>query len=353
MMERGVQVVVAAMVLAMILLVGTTLLGDITSGEEGVRNNVGESALLGDTSTFISLGDGEGYDETVYDSRGHAINTTGANDSYVKSTQGYEIASDDTWSVSVWGHVDSGSSGETMTAVSLNGRVVINYNGSDGNWTVWYYDESSTNSYQANVSAPDQPSALVNVQVVSNGSHMTIYRNNSSGETVNVSGSNIADAPVKATNWDGRLDELRTFDDALNGSQRGALYNDGVGPLANGTRTSRVMFDEPDAGQQQIFFTNADLEQSNVSFSEGLAGEEMTSASALLGQADYEWEATGPRIRPVSGGELEGAPVAYVDYEYEDALADVIGGWSGFVGMAAMVPLLAIAGLLVSRLQGV
>jgi hypothetical protein len=345
--------VVAALTLSLALMVGTAVVGDVTDGQEGIREDESTAVLLGNTGQFVSIADAEGFEETVYNSRGKAVNLTGADDSYVESKSNYKIASDDTWTVSLWARVDNESGSQTMTALSVNGRLVVNYNGTDGNWTAWYYDESSTSSWQVNVSAPDQPQNLTNVQVWSNGTHLTIYRNTTQGDIVNITGDNIESAPVTSENWDGRLDEVRTFDDAINSTTRSELHNTPIAPQNNTNRTSRIMFDQADKSTQLIFFTDTRLEQSNVTFSQGLPGEQMDAKSLLVMNPDYEWDTSGPKIKPLDGGQLDGAPVAYVDYQYEGALSKVVDSWSNAVGLAALIPMAGIALLILRRLQGV
>lgn len=355
-MADPIRLVVMSLVVAIALMVGTSVVGDITAGQDGIREQQSTAVLLGDTGEFVSIADGQGYDETVRDSRGYAVNMTGAGDSYVKSSSPIDIASDDTWTVSLWAHVDDGSETETMTALSVNGRVVINYNGSDGNWTAWYYDESSTSSWQVNVSAPGQPANLTNVQVWSNGTHLTIYQNGTQGEMKTITGDNIESAPITTSNWDGRLDEVRTFDDPLNSTERSEIYNSPVAPQNNTNRTSRIMFDQPEKSTQLIFFSDSELEQSNVTFSEGLPGHVMDGANVIndiTGTTDYQWETNGPQIKPIDGGELDGAPVAYVDYSYEGALSGVVQSWSSAVTLAAMIPLIGVVLVIVRLLNGV
>lgn len=353
-MAQAVRVVVAALLLAVVLMVGTTVVGDITGDEEGLRTSEDVVVELGEADSWTRISDASGYSETVRNSRGYAINLTGADDSYVQSQDKYEVAADDTWTISAWGRVDQGAGNENMTLVSANGRVVISYNGSQGNWSAWYYDEGSTDSWQVNASAPNQPGNLTNVIVWSNSTHLTIYRNNTQGDVKNITGSNIADAPVMSQNWDGRIDEVRTFDDALDDANRSTIVNSPVDPVPDTNRTSRIMFDEPNKSTQSIFFTGTRLEQSNVTFSDGLDGSVMTGESLIsniMGTTDYVWETSGPQIYPVSGGDLDGAPAAYVEYERESALFDVVGGWVDLVGVAALIPLIAIALLIVSRMR--
>lgn len=359
-MENPVQVIITVIILSVALAVGVVVMDGVLAGagEEGAGEATltAETVPLDPTGGWVRIDTGTGTNETVYNSRGYAVNLTGTNDSYVQSRDTYQIAEDDTWTVAASGYVDADAENDTMTLVSVNGRVIIDYNGSGATnqWTAWYYDDGSRNSYRVNVSAPNQPASLTQVSVRSNSTHLTIYRNGTQGETVALSGDSIADANVNATNWNGRLDELRTYDDALTASQISTLHSQPNHPIAGTNQTSRAMFDEPGRSTQRLFFTNTELTTSNVTYSAGWPGEVMDGASlwnSITSETDYEWDTNGPKIRPVSGGELDEAPVAYVDYDKEDATDAVVQGYVRSIGIAALLPLLFVSLLVVVRLR--
>lgn len=345
-MATALRAVIAGLMIVITLSLGNILVSDIADNTAGIEMPGDEVVELGATNEFTTINNGEGTDETVRNSRGYAVNLTGSDDSYVESKDGYTIAEDNTWAVSTWARVDSDASSDDMTAVSANGRVIIEYAGSRSEWSVWYYDEGNRDSYMVNVSAPNQPANFTNVIAWSNGTHLTVYRNNTQGEVVEISGDNSVDAPVSSTNWNGRLDEVRTFDSPINDSVRSEIVASPIAPQPDTNRTSRVMFDEPDKNSQSIFFTGTRMEHSNVQFSPGLDGQVLSRGT------DYEWNTEGPQIKPLSGGELDGAPVAYVDYTFESALHSTIEGWGDAVRIAAMIPMILIIGVIIARLRG-
>lgn len=316
------ELVITAVIVFAVIGVGIMALSSAedTSGASSSVLRTDQTVELGTAGSYATIDDSVGRDETVYDSLGYAVNLTGASDSYVASKSPFEVASDDTWSVCTWAYVDAEASSATMTAVSVDGRVIIEYNGTAGNWSAWYYDESTTDSWLVNVSAPHQPASFRLICASHNATHLSISRGTTEGEAVNTSdGPNIVDAPVESSTWNGRLDELRSFDDPLSASQKQQWNDSPVGPLPDSNHTARVYFDHRDASTQPIYFTDTSLEQSNVSFSDGLDGSEMDGQSFIndiIGSTDYVWDTDGPRIYVVEGGELDGAPVAFIDYTY-------------------------------------
>ena len=313
------RTVISAIVVGAILLVGFAVFGAIATTTSGGERIEYDAATLDGVGSWSAFNDGQGTDQTVWKTTGYAVNLTGSDDSYVESDTSYEISSDDTWTVSAWGYVDNESWNDTMALVSADGRVIITYNGSAGNWSVWYYDDGSRDSYQVNVSTSgNEVGNLTNVMAWSNETHLAVYRNNTRGEIKNITTNSVADAPVNATNWDGRLEEVRTFDDALNSSERSDVVDQPTEPHAYNV-TSRIMMDQPNRATQLVLYTDARMIQSNVSFSAGFPADVMQQKSPsndLAGDTDYEWDKLGPQIKPTAGGELEGAPVAYASYDF-------------------------------------
>lgn len=255
---------------------------------------------------------------TVEATTGRAIALTGASDSFVESDAPVTLASDGTWTVCTWAEVDSGAASETMTALSANGRAIIEYNGTAGNWSGWYYDDGSRNSYRVDVSAPNQPGNLTNTCLRHNGTHLSIYRNNTQGEIVNATQSNIASASVNASNWDGRLEEARIFDDALSSSERQQLVDSPVRPLPGTNRTARLMFDEGEGTTTAMYFAATDATLSNATWVAGFADPGMSRGT------DYELGEHPFSIRIIAGGFLDGAPVEHVSWSDGSPLPGVL-----------------------------
>ncbi len=343
------SVIVTLVVIGVILFTGTYIANGVVQNDPG-GGDVSQPAML-DGTDWTTLGDSIGKNEQVYNSLGYAINLTGSSDSYFRSTEDIDVANDDTWTVSTWAAANSSSSERTV--VSLEGEIIITYDAAAGNWTGWYYDEGDRDSYTVNVSA-SSPNSLTNVMLVRDGETLTIYENNTAGESVDLSGDNIVDAPITSDNWDGRIDEVRTFDDALSSSQRNSLHSDPVAPLAGTNRTARIMFDEAGKDNQLLFFAPGKVTTSNAAYSDGLDGSKMDGVSVwndITSQTDYRWDKTGPRIRAVDGGELDGAPVAYVSYRTQSNLDTFADDWTQTIQMAAILFILLPLGTIVMYLH--
>lgn len=344
-MANEIGAIVGALAVAIGLILGILIVGAVVNVADEPADWVYQeydAAELEGTNTFVAFDDGQGRNETVWKTTGFAVNLTGADDSYVEARDNVELASDDTWTVSTWAYVDQGAESDNMTAVSADGRVLIQY--LDGNWSAWYYDEGARTSWRANVSASDQPTNYTLVTATSNGTHFWIYANTTKGDVVDVTGSSIEDATLNTTNWDGRLEETRTFDDRTNDTQQATLHANPVAARNDRNRTARIMYDQPGRAQIVIFQdTVADV--SNGTFSAGFAAQEMDSDSVIGG--DYEWSRDGPSIRPVSGGELDGFPVAYASYELKsNVMTDVVKGIGDAFNFASVIPILIVAALI-------
>lgn len=311
-----------------------------------------QAAVFEGAGTFASIGSQAGVQESVFKTTGHAVELTGADDSFVESASDFTVSSGDNWTVSVWALVDSGQGDENMTAVSVDGRAVISFNGSADQWEGWFFDEGSRASFQANVSASgNEVGNFTNVILWHNGTHLSIFRNGTRGDITATAGNGFADAPVNATNWDGRLEELRTFGDAVDSTDRSELVNSPVDGQPDTDRTARAMFDQPDAATQLLLFTDTHLTTSNTSFAPGFARDEMQGSGNLIG-GDYRWRESGPQIAPIAGSELGDAPVAYVNYTRLDPrVNDIRTGIETSYSLVEVVYIVLLIGSIVVALR--
>lgn len=353
-----IRAMIGGFLLVIVIVAGTTAIGALgeATGIDGGERVTNEAALFDGNGEYVQLGSTTGKNETVFKTTGYAVNLTGASDSYVQSSSDVDIAADKNWTVSVLAHVDAGNANSQMTTMSVDGRLEITYDGGANQWSAWYYDDGARESYVANVSTSgNEVGNLTNIQVLHNGTHLRIYRDNTLGETVATDGTGtIGSAPVASTNWDGRLEELRTFNTALSASERQTLVDSPAEQLPAANPTARAMFDQPSRDTQLLLYAGSGLTTSNVTYSDGVAAIEVQSASNLLG-ADYRWDENGPQIASIAGSQLGDAPVAYVSYDKSAGGAEsVIDGWVSFANLMAVVPLLlgivALLGLL-SRVQ--
>lgn len=346
------QIIITVIIVSIILFIGLSMgQAALDATENPVEEKEGQ---LLDGTNWVEIDDRTATgDEVVYNSRGYGLKLTGADDSYYQSEENIQFATDANWTIATWAAVDNTSA--DMAALSANGEVVIRYVGSSGNWSAWIYDSGARQAYQVNKSATD-PQNLTNVMVWENETHVAIYEDNTVGEVKAISDAESADAPVNTTNWNGTLDEVRAFDDALNNSQRQQVVDDPVGPLKASNRTMRVMFDEPYRDTQQLFFASGDIIVNNGQFVDGLDGQKMDGQgfwNDITGETDYQWDPNGPRIRAVEGGDLDGAPVAYVDWTATGRLStSIVDDWAEAMVLAGLIPVLLILGYVVVQLQG-
>lgn len=330
-------------------LVGTAVIDGVSTSAEQQQEAVDKSS-----SPLVEVGEAVGFQDTSYfvgdvttvyqvkDSTGEAIRLTGASDSMYRTSESIEIADDDTWTVSVHASWDDSRDTTNGTVVSLNGRVLVQYDNASQQWVGWYYDESTRASHRVNVSATTQPGSLQAVQVVSNGTHVAIYRNNTRGEVDDLRVERSEEPVMPASNWAGRQDELRGYDTALNASSRQSLVDSPVAPVAGESPTYRVLFDELDAGSEPVYFSDAELEVSNASAAVGLPGSVLSSGT------DYAVSLAYGSITALDGGRLDGAPTAFVEYEFEpgQAVSDLTRDIGGSMQLFAVVPIVLVAGLL-------
>ncbi len=343
------SIVVTLVVVAVILFSGTYIANGVIQQDPG-GGDVSKPVML-DGNQWVTIGDSIGTNEQVYNSLGYAIDLNGSENSSFSSSEDVDVATDDTWTFSAWAATND-TTNET-TAVSAEGKIAISYDGANGQWSGWYYDDRDRDSYEVNVSAPT-PTDLTNVMLVRDGETLTIYRNTTAGESVDLSGDSVVSAPTSTTNWNGRVDEVRTFDDALTSSQRDSVYNSPVDPLPGTNRTARIMFDEESKSDQLLFFSSGKITTMNATYSDGLDGKVMEGASVfnkITLQTDYRWDKTGPRIKPVDGRELDGAPVAYVAYKTQSNLDTFADDWTETIQLAGILFILLPLGAILTYLM--
>jgi len=351
-------VLLTATILFVLLFIGIAVVNPVisttTGGDSGAQGErIVTSVELGGAGQFVAIDDDYGHNQSVYDSRGYAVHFTASNDSYLAADKDVTLSTGGNWTVSLWASLNqSAATGVTHAVVNLDGQLIVTHNDTTSDWTAHYYDEGDRTGTNVSVNAPDQPGVLANIQVVRAGDTLTIYRNNTAGESADLNDSGVFEAPVNATDWHGRLEELRVYDDALSSSTRSNLYQDPNGPTTGHNQTARAMFDEPYRSSQRLYYTSAVLQQSNVSFQQGHAGQTVDEGDFAVLGADYKWRSDGPELAPVGGGRLDGAPVAYVDYnEQRVSTTDLTRQFSSALVLAGLIPVVLVVGYIVTTLN--
>jgi len=351
-MLRGIVVAIAIVVA---LLVGVTLLDTVGNARVVDERVERDAAVFGDgyTGGTVTVNDAVAVandQQVVYKTTGYAATLTGAPDSKISSSGGYDLRNDTTWHVSLWASVDSGQGSADMEAASISdGEVRVVYNGSTSEWLAYYYRHDTADSYTATVATSgDEVGNLTNIQVAANGTHLTLFRNTTQGSTANITTANTADAPVHAGNWDGRLEELRTFSDNLSSSDRSALYSNPVEQQPSLPRTMRLMYDNPQDQAVVMPLQGTDATASNVTFTkDGFA--EVTADR----NSDYTFERDGPAVGVADQGAgtsaIDSAPIAYVSYD--KFTTSIFVDFSGFFEVAQLIPMIIVVVLIIRLLR--
>lgn len=318
-------VIVGVLVLALIIVVGIAITGavaDVTDTRSDLETR-DDTVLLSGTSWVDVVPDqyGKGTDQVVRDSRGFALRFTGADDSTLQSDGGFDAAQGSNWTIGTGAWVNASAvDSNNMTALAVGGPdVILRYENASGGaqWSAYVVQQSGT--HQVNVSEPD-PQNMSYVWVTRAGDDVTIHRynatGNTTGETANVStAGDVSGSLVASENWHGRLDETRLFNSTLNATQRQQVVDAPVRPLTSADRTGRLMYDAGSGTSVNIYWAGVDATASNVSYADGFDGTELDE-DTLLTSGDYKWREDGPELKPLAGGALDSAPVAFVEHDF-------------------------------------
>lgn len=344
---------VALVIFSIVLLLGMAVVGGMLddmaqTGEE--RNKTAEpNPITGEAVSFADTSGPNAVTEVyeLQDSRGYGIALSGASDSYYQS--GDDITLDGAnWSASSWGSVDNESA--TMTLLDVDGEILIQYNGTTSEWGAWVYNESSRDTYFLSGNAPS-PDNLTLVTVSGNSTHLTLYRNDTRLDTV-TRGDSVA-SQWNASNWNGTVEEVRLFRDYTNSSEQSALYTDPVKPAKNRDRAARIMFDQGGGSSTPVYFAGTSATLHNARWTQaGLAGHTLTEGD------DYTISQLEGTVTALSGGEIDGAPVVFIDFEYApiNSVGEVglaIGdAFTLFATAGIIIPAIAVVAVLVGGLVG-
>lgn len=337
-----INAVVLVLILSIALVVGIAAI-DAVSDPVDVEQRSSTVLLDGTGETVHIESYGSGSDETVRNSLGNAIAVTGANDSYVATDGliGLDLGENFTVSQGAW--VSDASTNEEMVVLALgSGDLLLRYDGPNNQWQVWLYRPPG-DTYVANVSVDDPTNGSV-VTAVRADDDLTIYRNGTAGETVDLSQPSDAGIGPDGENFNGTIDETRIFQAAVASADVDALASDPIHPVGE-QELARLMYDDVSDSTVPVYYTGTSATASNTSVVDGFEGEVM-EASGWLFTRDYDWETRGPKITPEEGGLLDPHPVVFVDYEY-DRSGGVVIGISNALDMSGVIPVAIIAGVIV------
>lgn len=299
---------------AIVAVVLSTLVGTFAIAQ-------GSIPLDNGVATFDSADTKKLKKATIRDTTGRAVAVDGSGGVEISGGIGVRGKS---WHLSTYVSVENTSRSQVVWTVRDN--YVLAYDADRAVWALWYYNDSSTNSYRVEVSASPTAGTLTNVQASRDGRTLTVY--NSSGAsaslTIDPTTANSATLPTSQT-LEGRLEETRTWSGPLNATQRQRLRNAPIKPVGVGNRTGRLMFDTSGDGVAVDFRAASGSLVGSASRAPGFAG------SILTAGVDYRVDATGTGARLVAlkGGALENMPRVAVDH-------------SGLLGLGILGQLLGV-----------
>lgn len=348
------QVVFSILAIGIALLIGFTVLDGVgTQAVDEESGSLVNDKVLLDGNTYVQVRDkaAKGINPTANDSMGYAVALTGAPDSYVETESSIDVPTDQNFTVSTWARVNPTGNAEnmTMTALSVQGEAVLSYNGSTGNWTGYYYSDKTRDSYRVDVDAPNQPGNLTRVELWANGTHVAIYRNKTRGQIVALN-DNTVDASIGASNWNGTVEETSVDGVPVTDAQRSELVDDPVSPRPGSDHRARLMYDAGSGGTVAVYWASGDATISNGSWVLGFTGEVLKRAD-ILGNGDYRWKPQGPKIKPLSGGEIDGAPVVWVEYTRKEAAYQAVEGIANGLELASLLLIVLAAGLVLTAVR--
>jgi hypothetical protein len=320
---------------AVLLGVGVVIVGQV-AGVGGLVSVDGSIRVGGDG--VVSL---QGSDEvnSVADSTGRAAELSGGSVD-ISGGLGVVDDADGNWTFGTYAAVDNTS--QSATLWSIDDNYVIGYSPSNGGqYFLWYYNESSANSYATTVAA-GSPGSLSTVMVERDGDTLTLFNESDASTTITVNPSSETSAALPASdNLDGRLDETRTWDRPLTATERSNYRSDGIQPVAVANRSARVLFDTTGGDVAVEFRGSSGTLRGAASRGTGLAGTTMTRGTDFaLQRVDGDLA-----VVPLSGGDLENQPRIVVQTprsQFENAVlalgsAFALGGLVLVVTLAARV----------------
>ncbi len=267
-----------------------------------------------------------------------AVKLSGEPDSKVSASFDGDV--DANWSVCSWAAAEPSvvDGNESRTIVGYN-DVVLSYNGSDDVYRAWYYDESSRNSYTAEVAAPTANATdSTLVCAVGTESSLTVWRNTTAGTSVATTGESTAPAPPSA-NWNGTVEETRVWDYDLNSSQVSEFHSEPVLAISGPAPVARLTYDTWDRSSDsvRVHFAGGSASLSSASFTDGF--------DAVPVQAGTDFKTTGllnNTVVPTDTGVVEEGTVLFLRWTGQGGtvlttLASSLGGALNLLALGVVV----------------
>lgn len=239
---------------------------------------------------------------------------------------------DETYAYCTWASLNAAATGHNETIAVWDGEQHLQYAGNrtHPHYVGTWYDPGARVTYDVAVNASAiSVTSPTHLCLEHDGDTLTLSANATNSNSVATDGSHtVTDGGVTGfSGLDGTVEETRLYDATLSTTERAALRDHPTAPVPTPpTRVARVMYDSYHAvGSSMpdlpVYFTSSSGTVDGGSVVEGFAGQPTDGD-------DYNLENGGFRLVATDGGTLDGAPVAFVQY---DAVA------SGFARVYARV----------------
>lgn len=245
----------------------------------------------------------------------------GTQDITVEATTGNALAFDDGDYVEVSSQNFSDGSWTVCSAAQLrdganqnltydifawdNGSLLLQYDA--GRWSAFYENETGAEAKATiNATSPTQGFTAVCARYNETENRLVVTED---GTVSNPAQLDNTTAPRNLSQtWNGTLDEVRTFDSAVNNSSLDKYANDPITPLPNTNRTGRYMFDEGEGATTKAYFVGGSVNINGAEWTDGVAKPGLDAGT------DYEISTSPLELTIPAGSYLIGAPVVYISW---------------------------------------
>jgi len=331
----GTQILTIGVVLAIGLLVLSTLIstsgiGLTTDGSVAI-DGPGDTIAVGDVDTV-----------TVSDSTGRAAKLDGSGS--VAIAGGLNVSDQKQFSFGTYAAVDDVNRSQAI--FGIEDEYQLSYNGTTNEYELYYFNDSSRNSYRITVAAAN-PTTLRPVLVERDGATLTLTNGTGAASSVTITpNSNTVAAGPTNNSLAGRLDETRSWHRPLTASEAATYRSDGIEPVAVGNRSTRLMYDQTGSDVAVEFRSASGELQGDATRGAGLDGTTLTEGT------DYNVTFDGEDliVEISSGGELEQMPrvaISSPDSSFEQVLQ--LTGTAFGLGALVAVVLVAVKVLRIVR----
>lgn len=314
---------------------------------------IGADAVHPDTTTFTKIADFSQQPGTV------EVASTKRNALYFNETDSVEASGPVNLSNSSWAVMASAQLADADVAPDNLTYNLYAYDNESillqldhGDWVAYY--DNGTHSALARVDAP-APRDKTGVLSSDTAFTRVIATYNQTTETLTLSRAgeawdtdsmdNATEARNLSIGWIGAIDEVRTFDSAVDNATITAYGDDPIQPFPDAERSSRLMFDEGSGTETAVYVDGSVATIQGAQWTEGIDGpatggffDSLTSTTLSEGD-DFLLDSNPFSMRLVEGGYLEGAPVVFVQWHWNSLSLDIIGFIPVFAMLLVLVTL--------------